>query len=109
MEPLICPQCGGQITDYSPGQAFATCGYCGTRFLIENQIPQAPAYAYDPQTEPPRQLSEISPQAIAGIVTVGTFALLLIAVFSGLRKHDERSIFLLLSYVLNKIKHNFSL
>ena len=91
MEPLICPQCGGQITDYSPGQAFATCGYCGTRFLIENQIRQAPAYAYDPQTEPPRQLSEISPQAIAGIVTVGTFALLLIAVFSGLRKHDERS------------------
>jgi hypothetical protein len=92
MEPLICPQCGGQITDYSPGQAFAFCGYCGTRFLIENQKPHTPAYTYDPQPEPPpRQLPQISPQAIAGIVTVGTFALLLIAVFSGLSKHDERS------------------
>ncbi|MEP6947066.1 MAG: hypothetical protein ABJA02_14190 [Acidobacteriota bacterium] len=34
MEPLICPQCGGAITDYSPLQNFATCGYCSTRFLI---------------------------------------------------------------------------
>ena len=90
MEPLICPQCGGQITDYSLGQAFATCGYCGTRFLIEKQKQQTPSYTYDPQPEQ-RQLPQISPQAIAGIVTVGTFALLLIAVFSGLSRHDERS------------------
>jgi sugar lactone lactonase YvrE len=35
MKPLICPQCGGKITNYSPFQNFATCGYCSTRFLIE--------------------------------------------------------------------------
>ena len=35
MKPLICPQCGGKITDYSPFQNFATCGYCATRFVIE--------------------------------------------------------------------------
>src|SRR5437016_5489137 len=35
MEPLICPQCGAQITEYTPGATFATCGYCSTKFLIE--------------------------------------------------------------------------
>jgi sugar lactone lactonase YvrE len=35
MKPLICPQCGGKITNYSAFQNFATCGYCSTRFLIE--------------------------------------------------------------------------
>ncbi len=35
MKPLICPQCGGKIINYSPFQNFATCGYCATRFLIE--------------------------------------------------------------------------
>ncbi len=47
MEPLICPQCGGQITDYSPEKAFARCSYCATRFLIETnkQSQQPPAKA----------------------------------------------------------------
>ncbi|HEX8289138.1 MAG TPA: hypothetical protein VF556_14135 [Pyrinomonadaceae bacterium] len=35
MKPLICPQCGGRITEYSRWQQFATCEYCATRFLIE--------------------------------------------------------------------------
>ncbi len=35
MKPLICPQCGGRITDYKPWDNFAVCGYCETRFVIE--------------------------------------------------------------------------
>src|SRR5260221_1991238 len=35
LKPLICPQCGGEITNYSPGQTFATCSYCSTRFVID--------------------------------------------------------------------------
>ncbi len=39
MEALICPQCGGQITDYSPNQSFVTCGYCSTKVLINSAKP----------------------------------------------------------------------
>jgi hypothetical protein len=35
MKPLICPQCGASITNYSPRDNFAECGYCETRFVIE--------------------------------------------------------------------------
>jgi sugar lactone lactonase YvrE/DNA-directed RNA polymerase subunit RPC12/RpoP len=43
MKPLICPQCGGKITDYDQWQKFATCQYCSTRFLIEQEKqPQLP-------------------------------------------------------------------
>ena len=52
MEPLICPQCGGQINDYSPEKAFATCGYCMTRFLIDanrrSQQAPPPLPAFEP-------------------------------------------------------------
>ena len=37
MKPLICPQCGGKITDYKSSDNFAVCGYCGTRFVIEHK------------------------------------------------------------------------
>ncbi len=40
MKPLICPQCGGKITEYSPWQQFATCDYCQTKFVIEQQKPK---------------------------------------------------------------------
>ena len=36
MKPLICPQCGGSIANYSEHERFATCVYCSTRFLIES-------------------------------------------------------------------------
>jgi len=39
MKSLICPQCGGKLTDYSPLQNFATCGYCATKIVIEQQKP----------------------------------------------------------------------
>jgi len=35
MKPLICPQCGGKITEYNQFNKFATCQYCDTKFLIE--------------------------------------------------------------------------
>lgn len=50
MEPLICPQCGGKITSYAPGQRFTTCSYCSTTFLIEEnkQTPTPAAPVYEP-------------------------------------------------------------
>lgn len=41
MKPLICPQCGGNITEHSQWQKVVNCGYCGTRFIggAENAEP----------------------------------------------------------------------
>lgn len=49
MKPLICPQCGGKITEYDQWQKFATCQYCSTRFLIEQEKPpQPPPVHFEP-------------------------------------------------------------
>lgn len=49
MRPLICPQCGGKITDYQPGATFTDCEYCSTRFLIEpNKQPRTPPAPVEP-------------------------------------------------------------
>jgi len=42
MKPLICPQCGGKITNYTAQQNFAVCGYCATRFVVEQSKPSPP-------------------------------------------------------------------
>lgn len=47
MKPLICPQCGGKITQYNQFDKFATCQYCDTKFLIE-QEKQVPVYQPEP-------------------------------------------------------------
>jgi DNA-binding transcriptional regulator/RsmH inhibitor MraZ len=68
MKPLICPQCGGKITEYSPWQNFVTCGYCETRFVIEAQKALG-------QVEPvykPLKTSSMSPNLIISFV-VGAF------------------------------------
>jgi len=64
MKPLICPQCGGKITEYAPRQNFATCGYCETRFVIE---PQKPAVQSAPVYEP-LKTSSLSPNVIISLV-----------------------------------------
>ena len=46
MKPLICPQCGGKITDYKPWDNFAVCGYCETRIIVNPEKPK-------PIPEPP--------------------------------------------------------
>lgn len=56
MKPLICPQCGGKITDYKPSDIFTVCVYCGTKFVIEREQPKpppptpliTPEYEYEP-------------------------------------------------------------
>ncbi|MBV9215690.1 MAG: hypothetical protein JO053_05895, partial [Acidobacteria bacterium] len=45
LNPLICPQCGGEIHDYTAGQAMATCGYCGTQFYIPTVVSTPPPVA----------------------------------------------------------------
>ena len=64
MKPLICPQCGGKITDYTEWQNFATCGYCETRFVIERQKPAAPA----PPVYEPLKVSGLNSNVIIGLV-----------------------------------------
>jgi sugar lactone lactonase YvrE len=79
MEPLICPQCGGSIIDYSTERNFANCGYCSTRFLISSAKHAAeseePAFGSSESTGP-------APQAI--FLTIGLVALFIgVAVFLG--------------------------
>ena len=60
MKPLICPQCGGKITDYTDWQKFATCGYCDTKFVIEREPPKQnfqPEPEYQPYKTPTPNLS----------------------------------------------------
>jgi len=64
MKPLICPQCGGKITEYAPWQNFAVCGYCETKFVIEREKPAAIA---QPVYEP-LKTSSLSPNVFVGIV-----------------------------------------
>jgi DNA-binding transcriptional regulator/RsmH inhibitor MraZ len=64
MKPLICPQCGGKITEYAAWQNFATCGYCETRFVIDQQKPAAQAVpVYEPL-----KTSGLSSNVIIGFV-----------------------------------------
>lgn len=70
MKPLICPQCGGAITNYSPWDNFAVCGYCETRFVIEPDK-NKPAIPSEPYFDSPK-VSNASPNILFGvIVTVG--------------------------------------
>ncbi len=77
MEPLICPQCGGQITSYEPGATFATCGYCSTRFLID-QNKQSDAA---PDLSPP--VTSVSPRPL-GFVIAGIVIAVVVAVLAAM-------------------------
>lgn len=84
MEPLICPQCGGAISDYSPTQNFATCGYCSTRFLISSARtvpvePALPEYSEAPRSNVPSQAIFIA----IGVVVVVFGLVALIASVNG--------------------------
>ena len=50
MKPLICPQCGGKITEYSQWQKVLFCPYCSTRF-ITGEEPAEPAAHFDPMPD----------------------------------------------------------
>jgi hypothetical protein len=87
MEPLICPQCGGQITSYTPGQAFTTCRYCSTTFLIETNkqkdvVPAEPVY--EPVSSSPK------PQLIIGVMAA-VFVIFGIVIFGALVASSGRS------------------
>lgn len=77
MRPLICPQCGGQIDEYSPGATFTVCEYCGTRFLIEaNKAPSVPVEPPDLEVaDPTAPFVKILAAVIAAIAIVGFIAI----------------------------------
>ena len=82
MEPLICPQCGGQITDYMPGRSTTICGYCGTRFLIE---PNKQAIV-SPPTDPAPVYTPLDTQRISPFISVlvGVFLVFGFVIFAAL-------------------------
>ena len=81
MEALICPQCGGQITEYRPDAKFTTCSYCATKFVIadnKEKDPIPPAYDYPTTTQLPNLNMVIGIIAgiglLAGVIIFATFA-----------------------------------
>lgn len=77
MKPLICPQCGGKITEYSPRQQFAVCDYCETKLVIETEKQNFYAFT-EPEYEPidsssPGRNVFISVITVAILVVFGVF------------------------------------
>jgi sugar lactone lactonase YvrE len=95
MKPLICPQCGGKITEYSPFQTFATCEYCATRFVIEPDKPKitvAPEPIYDygqNQTTSPN----IFVFVIGAVVLVFGVVIFLAVLMSGKAAEPKRTVY----------------
>jgi hypothetical protein len=87
MEPLICPQCGGQITSYLPGQVFTICQYCSTTFRIDTNKERDVSLP-PPVYKPIESEASIKPQYIIRVLA-GVFAVfgivILIALASGTR------------------------
>ena len=83
MKPLICPQCGGKITNYTARQDFAVCGYCATKFVIEPAT--QPDFVYQTPNSPVPSVKAFS-IAIAAVclVIIGIF---FIGIFSS--RKDE--------------------
>ena len=73
MKPLICPQCGGKIIDYKDWANFVTCGYCETKFVIEQAKPKPeepkPAFQFQPVYKPLKESSANPTIFIAVIVS----------------------------------------
>ena len=88
MKPLICPQCGGKITDYKPSDNFAVCGYCSTKFVIEREPPKPSQFAPTPE----QFNSSMSQQQIFAVIfacaAIGLGLLIFIAVVSNKRKDE---------------------
>lgn len=83
MKPLICPQCGGKLTNYSQWQNFATCGYCATRFIIEPEKSEvsAPVPTVYEQFQPVKSNTNIFIGVITSVVLL-IGGLLFIAIVS---------------------------
>jgi hypothetical protein len=89
MKPLLCPQCGGSIANYSEVDRFATCRYCSTRFLIEEATPaedEDELIATRRQTHIPKEPQHLFIAVGAVIFLFG--GLILYAVFSAVAKPD---------------------
>jgi hypothetical protein len=92
MKPLICPQCGGRITNYLPTATFADCEYCTTRFLIQHEKPkptvQLPVYNYPAETSSNPNIFLIG--LVAASLVFGTLIILAVS-FSRNKPADKYS------------------
>lgn len=92
MKPLICPQCGGKITDYNPSDIFTICSYCETRFVIDREQPKPPPATPEYKYEPFK--NSLSSGQITGIVLI-VFAFVIggIFLFSASKKEKVEPIY----------------
>ncbi len=70
MKPLICPQCGGKITEYSQWQKVINCQYCSTRF-ISGQEDAEPSIQFEPARNSSEFLTRGQNLVIGVIAAVG--------------------------------------
>ncbi len=81
MKPLICPQCGGKITEYRPWENFAVCGYCETKFVISPEKPK-PIPEPPPVVEPVYQPFDSSPtNQNVFVIVIGAILLFIFGIF----------------------------
>lgn len=93
MKPLICPQCGGKITDYKPWDNFAVCGYCETKSVIATEKPKPIPEPPPPPVEPVYQPFESSaPQQNIAVIAFGAVLLIFVGiVFIGIIAKNKKS------------------
>ncbi len=77
------------MTDYTPSDTFAVCGYCGTKFVIEREPPKPPPFA----PTPARLNAAMSPQqllmTIAACAAIGLGLIIFIVIVSNKKNQPE--------------------
>ena len=94
LKPLICPQCGGQITNYPPGSRSVTCDYCSTKIQIAHNDQPKPTYANDPPALEAPSHGTASPNVgiiVAGVLMILLGAVILISLLNS-KKRDVRAV-----------------
>ncbi len=89
MKPLICPQCGGKITDYKPLDTFTVCSYCETRFVIERDLPKSPPLMPTPEWSNPSMSPQQLFMTIFVCATIGLGLIIFIAIVSTKNNQPE--------------------
>jgi sugar lactone lactonase YvrE len=69
MKPLICPQCGGKITEYNQWQKIIYCQYCSTRFIIGQENPE-PSTQFEPLRSSSERLNSGQNMVIGVIASI---------------------------------------
>lgn len=83
IKPLICPQCGGEIEDYSPAQTTATCKYCGVLFVIERKPASKPEFPFPVYAEV-EDSPVVESNRLSTVIAIAFAAIMGIIIFGGI-------------------------